>query len=454
MESQAGNNKGENNESGFKSFAAKRIIVAAVLIIAVVWALGQGLNIFERSPRPSAKSRLLPTPTAQQTATHEGLQSTASPSGEHPSEAEHETPGHSHEAAVASQPEHVITATEPTFENESHPATHGDASGDTSHAAPPESEALETKQAPSHDQAAETQTHPEESGHEVPSHDQAAETQTHPEESGHEQHAATESHIPEAHSHEAAQARGVAFVEAVIKPLDYELNKRFWGWRPNDIINFTDNTNNFQLGVLEVTRRSTVMLTDRISRTGSTDRLNPHLEDASNWLMVTATRYWFPSPESKYKECIKELKDFKEELIDGSATVYIRADNLIPLLASYEDLLGSCDENLVKQKNANGSSISFFKADDYFFYAKGVASAMATILEALHHDFLPTLENRHGTELLHHALISCRQAAALSPLIITDANLDGILANHRANMAAPISHARYYITQLIKTLST
>ena len=30
----------------------------------------------------------------------------------------------------------------------------------------------------------------------------------------------------------------------------------------------------------------------------------------------------------------------------------------------------------------------------------------------------------------------------------------GIVANHRANIAAPISHARFYLGQLIKTLST
>ena len=243
-------------------------------------------------------------------------------------------------------------------------------------------------------------------------------------------------------------------MEAVIQPLDYELKKRFWGWRPNDILNFTDNINNYQLGVLEATRRSVVMLSERLSRTGSTDSLNPHLEDAANWLMVTATRYWFPSPESKYKECIDELKAYREELIQDRASFYIRADNLIPLLASYEDLLGSCDENLVKRKNEDGSTVSFFKADDYFFYAKGVASAMATVLEAVLQDFSTTLESRHGTELLHHALEACRRAAALSPLIITNADLDGILANHRANMAAPVSHARYYIGQLIKTLST
>jgi hypothetical protein len=252
----------------------------------------------------------------------------------------------------------------------------------------------------------------------------------------------------------AVRPTGVAFVEATIKPLDYELNHRFWGWRPNDIVNLTDNVDNFQLGVLEVTRRTTVLLAERISRTGTTDAFNPHLENAMNWLMVKASRYWFPAPETKYKESIMELESYKQALIDGSATFYTRTDNFIPLLSSYEDLLGSCDENLVKQRHNDGSKVSLFEADDYFYYAKGVANTLASILEAIHHDFHNTLESRHAAELLHHALESCRQAAALDPLFITNGDLDGIFANHRANMAAPISHARFYISQLIKTLST
>lgn len=253
---------------------------------------------------------------------------------------------------------------------------------------------------------------------------------------------------------EANRPVGVLFVEAVIEPINYELEERFWGWRPNDIINVTDNINEYQLGVLEVTRRTVVLLTDRLSRTGYNDAIDRNLENAVNSLMVKADSYWFPSPESKYKESIAELKKYKQNLLAGKAKFYIRPDNLIPLFASYEDLLGSCDENLVKEKEADGSKVGFTTADNYFYYAKGVASAMVTILEAAQQDFSTTLELRHGGELLHHAIEACRKAASLEPWIITNGPLDGILANHRAHMAAPISHARFYMGQLIKTLST
>jgi hypothetical protein len=247
---------------------------------------------------------------------------------------------------------------------------------------------------------------------------------------------------------------GVAFADALIGPLNYELRERFWGWRPNDIINVTDNVNNIQLGVLEVTRRATIELTERISRTGSTASFDPHLERAMNWLMVKADEYWFPSAESKYKDAVDELTLYRDRLQRGEANFFTRADNLIPLLAAFEDLLGSCDENLVKQFEDDGEPVSHFMADDYFYYAKGVAIAMYPIMEAVAHDFHSTLQNRNGVDVIHHAIHSLSIAIEINPWYITEADLDGILANHRANIAAPISHARFYISVLINALST
>ncbi len=252
----------------------------------------------------------------------------------------------------------------------------------------------------------------------------------------------------------APQLPGIAFVQAAVKPLSYELNERFYGWRPNDIFNFTDNVNNFQLGVLEVTRRTAIILTERISRTGSTASIDDNLEKAMNWFMIKADRYWFPSPESKFQAGLDELNKYIIKLREGRATFYTRPDNLIPLLRSYENLLGSCDENLVKAYEGDGDAVSFFAADDYFYYAQGIASAMGTILTAIHHDFFDILESRHGIEILHHAILSCERATEIKPWVVTEGDLSGILANHRANMAAPISHAKFYIGLLVRTLST
>jgi hypothetical protein len=173
-----------------------------------------------------------------------------------------------------------------------------------------------------------------------------------------------------------------------------------------------------------------------------------------NWLMVKATEYWFPSAETKYKDALEELRLYQNRLRAGESNFFTRADNLIPLLSAFEDLLGSCDENLVKQFEDDGEPVSHFMADDYFYYAQGVAMAMLPLMEAVAVDFRTTLENRNGLDVAHHAIHSLTIATQIQPWYITEADLDGILANHRANIAAPISHARFYMSVLINTLST
>jgi hypothetical protein len=233
--------------------------------------------------------------------------------------------------------------------------------------------------------------------------------------------------------------RGMAFVEACIRPLDNELNHRFWGWRSNDIIRFTDNINYFQLGILEVTRRTAVALAENLSRTGSTDAYVPSLEYAMNFFMIKPTEYWFPSAESKYQEALDEWKNYQNMLERREARFYHRVDNLVPLLEAYESILGSCDENLVKELG----NISSTKADDIFYYTKGVASAMGIILEAVALDFDDTIGS--GMDVLHHTIEALHHASHMSPWLILESSPDSIFANHRANMAAPISHARFYL---------
>jgi hypothetical protein len=243
--------------------------------------------------------------------------------------------------------------------------------------------------------------------------------------------------------------RGVAFVEACIKPLDNELNHRFWGWRPNDIIRVTDNINNLQLGVLEVTRRTAVALAENLSRTGRADAYVPGLEYAMNSFMIKPSEYMFPSAESKYQEGLDEWLNYQNMLERGEARFYRRLDNLVPLLKAYESILGSCDENLVKKLG----EISSFDADDVFYYTKGVATAMSTILEAVAIDFDDTIGSVQGMDLLHHTIEALHHAAHMDPWIVLEGSPDGILANHRANIAASISHARFYLDVLSRSLT-
>lgn len=243
--------------------------------------------------------------------------------------------------------------------------------------------------------------------------------------------------------------RGVAFVGACIQPLDHELNQRFLGWRPNDIIRIADNVKNLQLGILEVTRRTAVALAENLSRTGSTDAYVPSLEYAMNSFMIKPSELMFPSAEGKYQEALDGWKNYQEMLQRGEARFYRRVDNLVPLLEAYESILGSCDENLVKKPG----ELSTFKADDIFYYAKGVAIAMGTILEAVALDFDDTIGPDQGMDVLHHTIDALHHASHMEPWIVLEGSPDGIFANHRANIAAPISHARFYLDVLSRSLT-
>ncbi|ETR69815.1 MAG: hypothetical protein OMM_03678 [Candidatus Magnetoglobus multicellularis str. Araruama] len=247
------------------------------------------------------------------------------------------------------------------------------------------------------------------------------------------------------------RVKGYAFIKAAISPMDYELNERFWGWRPNDILNFTDNVNNLQRGILEVTRRTVVLLAHRIARTGSNDIIDENLENAMNWLMIKAEQYWFPSPESKYNQAIDELNTYLDRLERGRATFFIRTDNLIPLLETYEDLLGGCDQSLTSKEDDDGP-ITSSRADNYFFYAQGVSKALGTIFRGIRKDFYVTLESVHGVEILDQAIEACDIATNIKPWLVTEGSLSSIFANHRANIGQPINRIRFYMNVLIRTL--
>lgn len=418
-------------DPAFKSFAIKRITISILICLAILWLLTMAIGFLR--PQSSDRAKL---------ALHSDQKETEHSQG------------------------HESQEEKPLF-TQSGSDTHGQGSGADSHEAPK----THLPGIPDDD------TDPfrsffedQESDHQLPGLEpiqpEQSHEDTHAGESGHEPAADKQStHQKETHAEKegehgislsafAHKPKGVAFLEACIHPLKYELEERFWGWRPNDLINVTDNVNNFQRGVLEVTRRTVVILTERISRTGSSASFDENLERAMNWFMVKSDKYWFPSAESKYTEGLDELTTYLKKLEKGEAHFYTRIDNLIPLLTTYEDLLGSCDETLVKTKEKNGEEVSFFRADDYFYYSKGVVSAMSPILEALHHEFHATIDSVQGLDILHHAIVSCHHANAIEPWLILESDPSGIFANHRANLAAPISHARFYLGLLIKALTT
>jgi hypothetical protein len=252
--------------------------------------------------------------------------------------------------------------------------------------------------------------------------------------------------------------KGVAFTLALAKIIDEQVNKTWFGWRPNTIIfgklGLTDNVNNLQLGVLEVARRTAIVLNENMTRFAITEAYNPQVNEAMNFIMVSPDKYWFPSASGKYREAIQDLEMYAEDLRLGRSRFYTRVDNLIALFTNYRDILGSCYHNLVKDTEADGSPVSWFKTDDYFYFSSGVALSMAEMLEAVKEDFFEQLQRKNTLKLLEDAIHALHAASHLSPWLVTDGAKDGILANHRANMSTYIGEAEHIVSTMVNVLAT
>ena len=251
-----------------------------------------------------------------------------------------------------------------------------------------------------------------------------------------------------------AYVEGVAFVSAVIKTLDDEINQTSFGWRPNSLLfgklRLTDNVNNRQLGVLETVRVVTLSLKEKISRYGDADAFNPNLENALNYFMNSAYAFWFPSADEQFNKGLNEMRRYLADLQSGRANFYPRSDNFEALVEACKELVGNCHHNLVKCLEADGEPVSMWNVDNYFYYAQGVALAMSQILEAALTDFKEELVLVKGTALMQEVVIHLKQAAALNPWIVLNGPLDGLRANHRANMAVPVGEALFKLNNLLK----
>ena len=253
-------------------------------------------------------------------------------------------------------------------------------------------------------------------------------------------------------------AKGEVFTQALIKIMDDQVNKTWFGWRPNTIVfgklGLTDNVNNLQLGVLEVARRTVVVLNEHMTRFATTEAYNPRVNEAMNFFMVSPDKYWFPSASGKYREAMQDLENYIEDLKAGRARFYSRVDYLIALLSNYKDLLGSSYHNLIKDTEADGQPVSWFMVDDYFYYSQGIALAMAEMLEAVTKEFHQELQKKNSHKLLEDAIHALHAASHLDPWVVTNGAKDGILANHRANLSTYIGEAEHVISTLQSQLAT
>jgi len=264
--------------------------------------------------------------------------------------------------------------------------------------------------------------------------------------------------------------KGAAFIRTN-QALIEQMHKN---WLPNDLFWPTvllDNMPNFQIGELEVIRYNTRVLRDNLSRMRTTDNLDPAAEKAFTSLSNDPYKWWFPSAESKWKEANRGLETFYENLLAGKSYFYPRADNLAELLQQYASLMGGAntrlinaphdiDSSLAVEEQAKDSSegpkmvdinIPWYRIDDNFYYAQGIAYALYESFKAIRIDFLDVLTDKNSLKLVDKILENLKRCY-FEPLIVFNGDPGSIFANHSLNLSGVFNDGRQKINSLIVSL--
>jgi hypothetical protein len=267
-----------------------------------------------------------------------------------------------------------------------------------------------------------------------------------------------------------SKIKGVHFAktnQALIRQL-YE------NWLPNDLFWPTvllDNMPNFQIGELEVVRYNVRVLRDNLSRMRTTDKLDPNAEAAFTALSNDPNKWWFPSAESRWKLGHRKLESFYQDLLKGKSNFYPRADNLVQLLEQYASLMGGANTRLINapsdikttlsiegQKKDGPESqsrvdidIPWYKIDNNFYYAQGVAYALYESFKAIKIDFKDVFIDKNSMVLVDKILENLGRCN-FEPLIIFNGDPASMFANHSLNLSGVFNDARQKISSLITAL--
>jgi len=231
--------------------------------------------------------------------------------------------------------------------------------------------------------------------------------------------------------------------------VDHELRTGF-GWRPNDLFLWgphllADNNANRQLGIIMAVRETARVFKDNLTKVSS-NQYDKNLVTADTDFRNDAERWLLPSAESRYSDGVAHLRMYVSGLRSNPPTsreLNLRAVELVRLFQAWTDLLGDAHANLYRTRKNDGSPVSSWDVDDYFYHAQGYAHVMYHMMRALKLEYRQTLKQDPVlATLFNEASKPLGKAAVLKPLVVLDGSPDGIFANHRRNLDTYITEAR------------
>lgn len=260
---------------------------------------------------------------------------------------------------------------------------------------------------------------------------------------GQKRHNRLDFHVDERFPRDRTVASGEVFATTLAALVQHELNG-YTGWRPNDFVLWgpglwADNNANRQLGILQAVRESTRVFKDHLTKVSS-DQFDANLLRADTAFRNDLLKFWFPSAESKLREGVRALEAYVAGLRTNppqSRPINLRNVELIRLFQAWTDLLGDVHARLYRP------APGFFRTDDEFYYAQGVAHALHHLILAVGREYRSAFAERTVlVNLLQEVAEPLGRAASLKPFVVLDGQPDGWCANHRRNLDAFITEAR------------
>ena len=239
---------------------------------------------------------------------------------------------------------------------------------------------------------------------------------------------------------------------------------------------YFDNKASFQIGVLTALRRTAVELVDVLGRERGTSAADSDLETARGRLQFDERTWWFNpfddqrpfgpvQPSSRlYANAIPLYERYNDRLEACEALFDARADNLIQFLDRVARDIGSSVDQLSRRStgrqydaqldqfvpgDGNDRGWFDFRADNLFMQAKGQMFAYHGLLQAARVDFADVVDQRNLTSVWDRMEQHIAEAAALSPLIISNGREDGVLMpDHLSIMSENILRARTNMSEI------
>lgn len=277
-------------------------------------------------------------------------------------------------------------------------------------------------------------------------------------------------------------------VEMQIWLIDYMVNKNAWvpahplykigffGVVDFEHTPFFDNKAAEQIGVLDVTRRVGIELTDSLGRERGTSAVNADLEDAQSALRVNATAWYINNPfserintvsvsaDASYRRSIDLYRSYNESLAACDALFDARTDNLREALSRITATLGATtaelgarsqavvydpETDLFVEGDGNNRGWFDFRADDMFHRARGKMFALHGLLQGMREDFHQVLKDRQLGPIWDRMERYVAEAAVMDPLLVSNGPPDSVVQPaHLEMIAEKILRARTNMVEI------